>query len=104
MLRFKKGQKVFVITDTLEKGSGLKLYEGKITDYFAGDYYVINTGEGIEGGGVFDPSETFLTAREALDNAIAENQKEQTKLADQYQVLIKIEADLKLKEKKDDNA
>lgn len=101
MLRFKKGQKVFVIANTLEKGSSLKLYEGEITDYFCGDY-VIKTGEGRKDGGIFEPSETFLTAREALDNAIAKNQEEQTKLAEQYQDLVRIEAELKLKEQKNE--
>ena len=83
----------------MESGNHLRLYKGKMVGGRKSpfDHYWVNLGGKYDGA--FYEEDLFLTPQEALDHALAENQKEQTKLAGQYQDLIKIEADLKLKEK-----
>ena len=98
---FEVGQKVYIITDSLEEGREWKLYEGEVKPSYS-----------YEGNGMicvkFDNGEWIMpidfmsaTAEEALKKAFAKNECQQKKYAEQYQDLIRIEAELNLKGKEE---
>ena len=94
---FKAGQKVYFITNLKPK-----LYEGVVKPSEDEDVVRFIDKVSVKTQGAWweiPKSLLFSTPEEALKNAFEKNQKEQTKLAEQYQDLIRIEAELNLKEK-----
>jgi hypothetical protein len=97
---FKVGQKVYFIRESFDRGS-LRLFSGKVvSEKQEKDIYWLHCGGQFDNA--FLEKDLFPTPHKALEHAFAENQKEQNKLAEQYQDLVRIEAELKLKEKKND--
>ena len=96
------GEKVFVITDKVVPDRGLKLCEGKILAIKPNgldlDDISVDFGKRL-GIHTFREDELYYTAKDTLNFAYAKNLYEQNKLSEQLQDIMRIEAELKLKEK-----